>query len=419
MIRSSVLNNGVRIISESIPNAHSVSLGVWVQNGSRHELTAENGVSHFLEHMLFKGTSRRSAQEIARQIDSVGGQLNAFTSREYSCYYAKVLARRLPLAIDLLADVVQNPLFDLDELEKERRVILQEICMVEDNPDDAIHDLFSQTFWGGDPLGAPILGTTSTVGEFDRNQLLDFMRRRYVGQRLVVSAAGDLRHEDLAREMASSFAGMVASGDRPDLARPQPRRHIAITYKDLEQVHLCLGTCALPQDHPDRFALYLLNTILGGSMSSRLFQTVREERGLAYSIYSYLHCHSDAGALVVYAGCAPDDAQEVVALILREMRRLRREPVSGDELGAAREQLRGNLLLSLESTENRMTRLAKNELYLGRQLAVSEVLAGFDKVQVEDIRRLAGAILKDEYLNLHLLGRVEPADFPGLDLTLG
>ena len=419
MIRKTVLDNGIRVLSETLPSAHSVSIGVWVENGSRHERANEQGLSHLLEHMLFKGTERRSARDIAREVDSVGGLLNAFTSREFSCYYAKVLAKRLPLAIDLLADVIRHPRFDLDELEKERRVVLQEIHMVEDTADDLIHDLFSQIFWHQHSLGSPILGTMESVGAFDRNALIDFLQRRYCGDRLLVCAAGDLDHEDLVDQLDRAFRGLPPTGQRPAVATPDYGRHLAICSKDLEQVHICLGTRALPQNHPNRFEAYLLNALLGGSMSSRLFQRVREEQGLAYSIYSYLNCHSDAGSLVISAGAAAADARSVVAIVLQEMRTLRDVPVCHRELTAAREQLRGNLLLSLESTENRMTRLAKNEIYLGRQISLKDVLHGFDKVTAEDVQRLAAFLFKDEYLNLQLLGRVDPGDFPEFDLTLG
>lgn len=419
MIRKTVLDNGLRVISEAIPSAHSVTIGVWVEAGSRHESGPENGMSHFVEHMLFKGTSRRSARDIAREMDSMGGMLNAFTSREYSCYYAKTLAGRLPQVIDLLGEVILDPRFDLDELEKERRVVLQEICMVEDTPDDCVHDLFNATFWGGHPLGHPILGNMETVGAFERSALIHFMKRCYTGSRVLVCAAGDLNHERLVDQLDRVFSALPETGSRPETTAPVIRRNTAVTGKDLEQVHLCLGTRALPQNHPDRFAAYLLNAILGGSMSSRLFQEIREQQGLAYSIYSYLHSHTDAGSLVVYAATAPEDTRLLVELILRQMRRLRDEPLSAQDLSAVREQLRGNLLLSMEATEHRMSRLAKNEIYLGRNLGIKEVLRGFDQVSAEDVQDLAGRLFRDEYLNLHLLGRVDPADISPLDLTLG
>ncbi|MEJ2700507.1 MAG: pitrilysin family protein, partial [Desulfuromonadales bacterium] len=288
MVQKSVLENGIRVITEKIPTAHSVTIGFWVENGSRHETFADSGISHFLEHMLFKGTENRNAVEIAKEIDSVGGVLNGFTSREYSCYYAKVLARKLSLAIDLISDIVLNSVFELDEIEKERRVILQEIYMLEDTPDDYIHDLFSQTFWQNHPLGRPILGTRDTVGEISREALFDLLKRRYCGKNILICAAGDLEHQEISDRIGEAFRSVGPGTKSEDFAPVEFRRSVNVLEKDLEQVHLCLGTRALPQNHPNRFESYLLNAILGGSMSSRLFQKIREELGLAYSIYSYL-----------------------------------------------------------------------------------------------------------------------------------
>lgn len=419
MIQKSVLDNGIRVITEKIAGAHSVTVGFWVENGSRHEEASQNGISHFIEHMLFKGTERRSALAIAKEVDSVGGVLNAFTSREYSCYYAKVLARKLPLAVDLLSDIVLNSIFDLDEIEKERRVVLQEIHMLEDTPDDLVHDLFSQTFWEGHPLGRAIIGTAETVGNISRESLLAFMHERYCGNNIIVCAAGDLEHGQIVESISEAFQRVAAGCRQPLCSLPEYRHRIRTVDKSLEQAHLCLGTRALPQNHPNRFESYLLNAILGGSMSSRLFQKIREEQGLAYSIYSYLNCHSDAGALVLYAGTSPEDAPHVTSIMLKELKRFKNDPVSDDELHFAREQLKGQLLLSMESTDNRMTRLAKNEIYLGRNPSIKEVLAGFDRVSAADIQKLAAFILRDDYLTLQLMGRVRTADFPAIDLTLG
>jgi predicted Zn-dependent peptidase len=419
MIRKSVLDNGIRVITERVAEAHSVTVGFWVENGSRHEQEPENGISHFIEHMLFKGTERRTALAIAKEVDSVGGVLNAFTSREYSCYYAKVLARKLPLAVDLLSDIVLNSIFDLDEIEKERRVVLQEIHMLEDTPDDLVHDLFSQTFWEGHPLGRSIIGTAETVGNISRESLLAFMHEHYCGCNIIVCAAGDLEHGHIVDSISNAFQ-RVAAGTRPPLCSlPHYRRQVRVVDKSLEQVHLCLGTRALPQNHPNRFESYLLNAILGGSMSSRLFQKIREEQGLAYSIYSYLNCHSDAGALVLYAGTSPEDAPHVIGIMLKELKRFKTEPVSDDEMHFAREQLKGQLLLSMESTDNRMTRLAKNEIYLGRNPTIHEVLAGFDRASAADLQNLAEFILRDDYLTLQVMGRVNAGGFPTVDLTLG
>ncbi len=420
MIQKSTLDNRIRVVTEHIPGAHSVSVGVWVQNGSRHEPSPKNGISHFLEHMLFKGTEHRSPQDIAREIDSVGGVLNAFTGREYSCYYAKVLAKHFPLALDLLSDIVLNSVFDLDEIEKERRVILQEIHMVEDTPDDQVHDLFSQNFWKGHPLGQSVLGTGESVRGLSREDLLQVMSERYQGENIVICVAGGLEDQPLVDQISEAFQN-VPSSDKPlpVCTLPQFQRQVNISGKALEQVHICLGTRALPQDHPNRFSCYLLNTILGGSMSSRLFQTIREDLGLAYSTYSYLNCHSDAGALVLFAATSPDDAVKVVALMLKELLRFRQESISAAELFAAKEQLKGHLLLSMDSTDNRMTRLAKNEIYMGCNISLKEVLHGFDRVTSEDILRLAEFILQDDYLGLQLVGNAKDSDFPLVDLTLG
>jgi predicted Zn-dependent peptidase len=418
MIHQTVLDNGIRVITERIPSAHSVSIGFWVENGSRHEKPSQNGISHFLEHMLFKGTRKRSSLDIAKEIDSVGGVLNGFTSREYSCYYAKVLARKLPLAMDLLADIVLNSIFDADEIEKERKVILQEIFMLEDAPDDNIHDLFSQAIWTNHPLGLPILGTRDTVGEISRDGMLGIMAAQYCGRNTLICAAGNLQHEQIVNQLADLFSG-VESGKRvPSSLAPSCRRGTNLLEKDLEQAHICLGTGALSQNHPDRFKLYLLNTILGGSMSSRLFQKVREDAGLAYSIYSYLNCHSDSGALVVYAGTSPEDAPEVVDIVLAEIRRLKKEQVTTEELHSAREQLKGNLLLSMESTDNRMTRLAKNEIYLGRQTSLKEITGELNRIRRKDLLVLADAILNDDSLNLQVIGRIQSSDFSMLNLSL-
>lgn len=405
MIQKSVLDNGIRLITEKIPTAHSVTVGIWVENGSRHEMSEQGGISHFIEHMLFKGTERRNALAIAKEIDSVGGILNGFTSREFSCYYAKVLAERLPLAVDLLTDLVLNSRFDPDEIEKERRVILQEISTEDDTPDDLVHDLFNRHFWGGHPLGQSILGSRESVGAIDRQEMLDYLAEHYCGERLIVCAAGCVDHQRLVDQVNERCAAIQRCG--PSGVGPVPLYHRSFQQldKDLEQVQLCLGTRFLPQNHPNRFTAFLLNTILGGGMSSRLFQRIREEEGLAYSIYSYLNCHSDAGALVIYAAAAPAAARQVLELILDEMARLGREAISGEELHCAKEQLRGNLLLSQESTDNCMTRLAKNEIYLGRNPPLKETLGGIARVTADDVQRLAAFVMQEPYLNLQLLGR--------------
>jgi predicted Zn-dependent peptidase len=420
MIQRTTLDNGIRVLSEKVPGCHSISLGVWVNNGSRHESAELNGISHFIEHMLFKGTSRRSAQDVAREVDSVGGLLNGFTSREYSCYFVKILAEKLPMAVDLLGDLICHSRFDLDDIEKERRVILQEIAMIEDSPEESIHDQFAYGFWAGHPLGMPVIGTRQSVADIDRQQMLNFMSERYVGSNLCVVAAGGLDHEELVTLVEQALGGVTESGVEQEFVAPVVKRHIEMVQRDLEQTHICLGLEGLPQNHVDRYGTYLLNTILGGNMSSRLFQKVREDLGMAYSVYSYHHNHSDSGAFIVYAGTSPENAPLVTRTILKELTRLRYEAVSFEELQSAKDYLKGSMLLSMESMDNRMTRLAKNELFL-RDVGISldESRANIDAVTLELVQHIAESLFVNETLNLHVTGRISPADFPDVDLQIG
>lgn len=418
MFRKTTLDNGIRVISEKVEGVHSVSLGVWVENGSRHESPENNGISHFIEHMLFKGTGRRSAQDIAREIDSVGGLLNAFTSREYSCFFAKVLGGKLTLALDLLSDILLNSVFDQEELEKERNVILQEIHMISDMPEDYVHDLFYEALWQDHPLGLPVLGTLDSVSGLTREAVLSVLRRRYCGKRILVTAAGDLEHDDVLEAIEAAFSGLPPGEDPALCSLPVYHPHFRVHERDLEQAHICFGTQSLPQNHERRYEAYLINALLGGSMSSRLFQGIREEKGLAYSIYSYLNCHSDAGAMVVYAGTSPERASEVVDLVLAEMRRLKDETVSKQELGRVQDQLKGKLYLSQENTDNRMTRLAKNEIYFGRQIPIDEVAAGFDNVNADSLVEMAQRLFTDDSLNIQMVGSVNSADYPQSRLSL-
>ncbi|SHJ58041.1 Predicted Zn-dependent peptidase [Malonomonas rubra DSM 5091] len=356
MLQQSTLNNGIRVITERMPELHSASIGFWVQNGSRHETEGHNGISHFVEHMLFRGTTNRFALDIAKEIDSVGGVLNAFTGREFSCYYAKVLGDKLPQAIDLLSDLVLNSIFSEKDIEKERRVILQELAMVEDTPDDQVHDLFCESIWHLHPLGRPVLGTRDTVRRISREDLLQMMQKRYVGRNILIAVAGDLEHHQVRAQIEQAFQGVNSGEANNRCTLPAYRPGLQVVHKELEQVHFCLGCKALPQNHEDRFVQQLLNSILGGSMSSRLFQKVREEHGLAYSVYSYLNVHSDAGALVVYGGTSRDELWETVQVTLEQFALLKAGQVSEEELQMAKEQLKGTLLMSLESSDNRMTR---------------------------------------------------------------
>lgn len=420
MIQRTVLDNGIRVLSEKVPGCHSVSLGLWVNSGSRHESAELNGISHFLEHMFFKGTERRSAKAIAREVDSVGGLLNGFTCREFSCYYIKVLAERLPMAVDLLADMLCHSRFDLDDIERERRVILQEIAMVEDSPEELIHERFSAAFWSDHPLGWPVLGSLQTVSAIDYEALLAFKGRRYVAGNLIVVAVGGLEHESLVELVRLGFNLQPSAAPEAASMAPLIKPCVAVTRRELEQTQLCLGVAGLPLAHEDRYGLGLLNVLLGGNMSSRLFQRVREDLGLAYSVYSYLNNHTDSCALTVCAATAPKDAAQTIRTVVAELTRLRQEPVSLTELQSAKDYLKGSLVLSLESTDNRMTRLAQNELFQDNAfLSLEDSRAGIDAVTVDLIQSLAEDLFVDATLNLQVLGRCRRTDFPEVDLHLG
>jgi predicted Zn-dependent peptidase len=389
MVVSERLDSGLRLVTECMPHVRSVTVGVWLTRGSRHESDAESGVAHFVEHMLFKGTASRSAQEIAQTIDSIGGQLDAFTAKEYASYYIKVLDDHLPLAVDLLSDMVMRPALVPIDIEREQSVILEEIKMVEDVPDDLVHEVFAQQFWSRHPLGRPILGTKETVSSFDSDQLRRYFSRTYLAPNLVVAAAGHVEHERMRELVEHAFAGLpvgdATSADAPPAIAPG----LVVRQKDIEQSHICLGTAAYPQADERRHALYVLNTILGGSMSSRLFQHIREDRGLAYAVFSGLTTYSDAGAITVYAGCAADKVGEVIDLTMAELAELRRTPVGAAELQRAKDHLKGSLMLSLENTSSRMSQLARHEIYFGRHFSLDELLSAIDEVTADDVQQVA------------------------------
>lgn len=415
MISTTQLDNGIRVISHRLPQMHTVSIGIWVASGARHEPPELNGIAHFIEHLLFKGTGRRSARQISLEIDSMGGVLNAFTGHEYVCYYAKVLASCLPRAADLLADIFLHSAFPADEIERERKVVLQEIRMRDDDPEQFIHDRFHQNFWRGTSLGLPILGSDETVGALTRDAIIAYQQSRYRPHDIIISAAGNVNHQELVDIFSASFSTMLPARvptHNDSGVRSADSRQVNLTERDLEQTLICLGTDGLSQDAPDRYALYLLSTILGGGMSSRLFQEVREKRGLAYSVYSYVASHADGGSLVVYAGTERQHCLEVIDIARLEMSRLKNELVPVDELGSAREQLKGKILMSLESTDSLMTRIAKNEIYLHRNQSIEEVLSCFDAVTSDDILRLAGRLFDGSRFNLEIMGRTG-----GLELT--
>jgi len=417
MVEKTVLPNGIQVVTEEIPGVHSVSVGFWVEAGSRDEHDEENGIAHFIEHMLFKGTRRRSARQIAKEIDAVGGILNAFTSKEFSSFYAKVLPEHLPVALDLLFDLYLNSLFATEELEKERQVIVQEINMVEDTPDEYMHDLFSQSFWPRHPLGAPILGRLETISSMDRRKLKDFFSRHYLQIAPIIVAAGRLKHEDLLRPVQKVLRRIQAHPKEKKNRPPRPHPQIQIKNKQLEQVHLLLGTQGLAAVHPRRYVFTILNTILGGGMSSRLFQEVREKRGLAYSVYSFVSSFVDSGLLGVYAGTGIHNLRRVLQVILREMTRLAENSIRPKELRSAKDQLKGNLLLSLESTESRMSRLAKNEIFFHRFISTEEIIEGIERVSAEEICSLAQGIFRPDSLSLTVLGPITEKDIPQSLLT--
>jgi predicted Zn-dependent peptidase len=409
MFAKTVLDNGIRIVSHEMPDHRSISLGIWVENGSRHETAEQNGISHFIEHLLFKGTERRSAAQIAEEMDAVGGVLNAFTAKEHTCYYAKVLDEDLPLAIDLLTDIFLHSTFDSEEIERERSVILQEISQAEDTPDDYVHDLFSLDFYDNHPLAWPICGTAETVGNFRRDTFLNFFKARYRPRRVIISAAGHLSHEFVVKEMAqrlgavSDGADSQTGGTEGDRA-PVIRNGVFQHSKPLEQVHLCLGGSGIYQAHPKRYAAYVLNTILGGGMSSRLFQEIREKRGKAYSVYSFMSTYRDVGYVGVYAGTSMGAVEEVVELILKELKSLSAGKIRDEEIRRTKGQIVGSMMLGLESTDSWMSHIARNEIYFGRSITTDEIVQGIRAVSLDEIVDLAGSLFRPEGMALTLLG---------------
>jgi predicted Zn-dependent peptidase len=398
------LANGVRVLSERLPDLTSVTVGIWVENGSRYEREDQAGISHFLEHLFFKGTERRTAAQIAEEIDAVGGVLNAFTGKEYTCYYAKVLREHVPLALDLLSDLFTKSLFASDEIERERSVIIQEISEVEDRPDDYVHELFNLAFWPGHPLARPIAGTAKSVSRFQRDDFLRFLELRYRPDRILVAAAGDIVHQDLLDVVSRTLGSLAGTTAALDGKPPEARPGVWVHEKSLEQVHLCLGTPGIPQTDPDRYAAHLLNLALGGGMSSRLFQEIRERRGKAYTVYSFLASYFDAGYTGVYVGTSAEWAREVVEVVRRELERVTREGLAPVELSRVKNQMKGNILLGLETSDSRMSRIAKNEVYFGRDVPLEEVAAAVDGVTHDDVLRVCGRLFRPGSFALTVLG---------------
>lgn len=386
------LDNGIRIVSMTMPHVRSVSMGVWVHAGARDEADAESGLSHFIEHMIFKGTVRRSAFQIAKEFDAIGGQSNAFTSMEHTCYHARVLDTQLDTMVDILCDIFLNSVFDEREVARERPVIFQEIGMVDDNPEEWVHTMMGTAFWGSHPLGRSILGTRENLLGFDGQTIKGFFKRLYQPDRIVIAAAGNVTHDRLLRMVAPVFAKIAPGVGLAPRSAPVDGCDTTSRHRDLEQTHICLGMRGVSVTDPRRYTASLLNTVLGGNMSSRLFQTVREERGLAYSIYSFLTSYADAGMLGVYTAVAPADLEACIELIMDQIRRLKNEPIAAEALRDAKEFTKGNLLLAEESPDNQMMRLAQNEFYFDGYIPMQTVIDKIDAVKADDLLALAGEL---------------------------
>ncbi len=410
-IRKTILPNGLLVLTEQMPHVRSVSMGVWITAGSRDEMAAVNGISHFVEHMVFKGTTTRSAQQLAREVDTIGGNLDAFTGKETICFNIKVLDDNVQPALDLLSDLVLHPVFASEDLAREKGVILEEIKMDEDNPDYLVHEIHTQNFWKGDALGRPILGTAKTVSSFDQAVIFDYYRDRFTPASMVFSAAGNLDHDTFVEQVERHFGSLAAANSAPSEKAGPPRAFPHITLKNkksLEQVQFCLSVSAPPVHYENRYAVYLLNTMLGGGMSSRLFQTIREDRGLAYSIYSELNPFRDTGALSVYAGTSADKTEEVLALTLAELSRLKADAIPDAELKRAKDQLKSNMVIGLETSSSRMSNLARQQIYFGRFFSIDELVQQIERVTSDEIQGLAQELFQTDRIALTLLGNLGP-----------
>ncbi|MBM3724129.1 MAG: insulinase family protein [Acidobacteria bacterium] len=406
-ITTSLLPNGLPVITECMPHVRSVSVGVWIGSGSRRETGSENGISHFLEHMLFKGTETRTAEDIARSVDSIGGNLDAFTTRELVSFNTKILDEHLPRAFEVLSDMVLNPAFREDDIEKEKGVILEELKMEVDNPEYQLHELFSSRFWGNHALGKPILGTRGTIRGFHQTMLRDYHRRVYVPGNLVITAAGHLKHDELYALAAEQFGGLRGDLRLAPETQPAPKPEIILKNKRLAQVHVCLGVPSVPMAHEGRFACYVLNTILGAGMSSRLFQNIREREGLAYSIFSELNLFRDAGWLAVYAGTSRESLPRVIELTLAEFRDLKENALPEEELRRAKDHLKGSLMLGLESSSSRMANLARQHMYFGRFFSLDEMLESIERVSADEVMEMACEFFQRDRIALTVLGKLD------------
>lgn len=407
-IEATTLDNGVRVVSEYMPHVRSVAVGLWISTGARRETVKETGVSHFIEHMVFKGTENRSSEQIAREIDSSGGNLDAYTAKELVSYNTKVLDEMLPQAFDVLADLVLHPLFREEDIEKEKGVILEELKMEVDNPEYLVHELFNSSYWQGDPLGRSILGSRETIKSFHSAFLKDYYSRYYIPSNLIVTAAGNVKHDRMLKLAEQYFANMPATPPIPPPTVPEPKA--ILTHKEkksLEQCHLVLGVPSYPINHPLRYASYVMSTLLGGGMSSRLFQTIRERLGLAYSVFSELNMYRDCGLMAIYAGTSVETARQVVGLVMQEFRALKNELVAPDELRRAKDNLKGSIALGLESTTSRMANLARQSLYYDRFISLDEMVQSIEEVTADELQFIARECFHQDKVALTLLGRLD------------
>lgn len=404
MFKKETLPNGVRIITEEISHVRSVAIGLWVGAGTRDEQDNNGGISHFIEHMFFKGTEKRSAKDLAEALEAVGGQLNAFTTKEYTCYYAKILDEDFDLAVDVLSDMYFNSRFDPKEIIKEKKVVIEEIKMYEDSPDELIHDIFTQNIWRGHPLGKPILGTVESIEEMNRDKITDYLDKHYTPHNLVIAVAGKVSHRKVHDKLAKIFGHFTKDYNRNLSGKPSVHPVSTHVIKDTEQTQIVLGVPGLAQEDPAIYPLYVLNNILGGGLSSRLFQEIREERGMAYSVYSYHSAFVDCGLFAIYAGTRPTNSKAVVECILSELSKLKRMGISESELARTKAQIKGSLYLSIESVSSIMSRLGKNELSFNRIISIDEVVDKITKVSTSDVKRLAETMLDPEVLTLTTIG---------------
>ncbi|MCW2277886.1 M16 family metallopeptidase [Heliophilum fasciatum] len=408
MIIKETLANGVRAIIEQVPHVRSVSIGIWVGTGSRDERAEVSGVAHFIEHLLFKGTAKRSAKEIAEVLEAVGGQLNAFTSKEYTCYHAKVLDEHVDLAMDVLTDIFFHSRLAAEDMECERRVILEEIKMYEDTPDEVVHDLLAETIWAGNSLGRSILGSVESITAMTPEMLRNHLETEYCADRVVVAVAGAVDPSRVLAVIRDAFAGMPARSPQCTRVLPEVTGATIFQYKDVEQVQLCLGAPGLPHEHKDIYALHVLNNVMGGGASSRLFQKIREERGMAYSVYSFHSAFSDVGLFGVYAGTSPAFVHDVFGLIIEEMVRIRHDGITAGELKRTQDQIKGSMYLGLESINSRMTRLGKGEICFQRYVPPEEIIEKIYQVTLDDVLQVARSLWVPERFTLSLVASADP-----------